>query len=83
MLSDLLGHQQLDVKLIVQAQALDRAFQNITQLGGVLERIACQADPEWRLEAPSLLAPVSLTALAQRLAGCGVTAADADDFELL
>lgn len=82
MLSDMLCAAAPDSRLVVQAQALDRTFQNISQLGGVLERMAHQADPDWRMEAPSLLAPVSLTALAHRLAGHEGAVAQPDDLEL-
>lgn len=82
MLSDILCASAPDPNLILQAQALDRTFQNITQLGGVLERIARQADPDWQIEAPSLLAPVSLTALARRLAGQGAADVEVGDLEL-
>lgn len=72
-----------DVRLVMQAQALDRASQSISQLSGILERIALQADPEWRLAATDLLDPVSLTALARRLSGAPEPAAPVDeDMEL-
>ncbi len=83
MLSKVLCAAAPDPDLMVQAQALDRAFQHISQLGGVLDRIAVYADPEWRLALPNLLNPVSLTALAERLAGHASLIEADDELELL
>lgn len=82
MLSDLLCAASPDSKLVVQAQALDHAFQSMSQLSGVLDRIAMQASPDWRLTLPTLLAPVSLSEMAKRLAGLPSSLIPADDLEL-
>lgn len=83
LLSDLLCTSAPNESLVVQAQALDHAFQSLSQLSGVLDRIAETADPDWRLERRRLLGPVSLSSLAVRLAGKAAPESATDDFELL
>lgn len=84
LLSDILcGGSAPDPTLVVQAQALDHAFQSLSQLSGVLARISTQAEPHWRLERHSLLEPVSLSSLAVRLSGRSAPDHPADDLELL
>lgn len=88
LLSDILCTSAPNDSLVIQAQALDHAFQSLSQLSGVLDRIATHADPDWRLERRSLLGPVSLSSLAVRLSGKAAPenmAPDdaADDLELL
>jgi hypothetical protein len=83
LLSDILCGFAPDPSLVVQAQALDHAFQSLSQLSGVLARLAAQAEPHWRLERHSLLEPVSLSSLAVRLSGRSAPDHPADDLELL
>lgn len=83
LLSDLLCTSAPNDALVVQAQALDHAFQSLSQLSGVLDRLSQSADPDWRLERRGLLGPVSLSSLAVRLAGRAAPESAADDLELL
>jgi len=68
-ISELLASVALEPRLLEQAQALDHVFQHMTELGAILSRAAEQSSPGWKLSAPPVLATVSLSDLAARLAG--------------
>ncbi len=82
-LSDVFRTTTPDAALVVRAQALDRAFQSLSQLSHALESVATLSDPSWRVSLGPILQPISLKSLALRLAGEGVDEAESCDLEWL
>jgi len=82
-LSDVFRLTVPDEALVVRAQALDRAFQSLGQLSHALEGVSSLSDPYWRVCLGPILQPVSLKALALRLAGQDAVDAEASDLEWL
>jgi len=82
-LSDLFRGVTPGDDLVVRAQALDRAFQSLNQLSQALEGVASVSDPSWTVPLGPILQPISLRALALRLAGQTPIDTHSCDLELL
>jgi hypothetical protein len=82
-LSDVFRATPPDEALVIRAQALDRAFQCLSQLSHALEGVASLSDPSWRVALGPILQPISLQALALRLSGQGADEAESCDLEWL
>jgi hypothetical protein len=81
-ISELLGSMALEPRLVEQAQALDHVFQHMSELGAILSRAADQASPRWQVSTPTILASVSLSNLARRLAGRDCDHAPSGEIEM-
>lgn len=72
----------VDNRLLVEAQALDRVFQHLGQLGDIIAITARHCPAGWRVSPDPILCDVSLSSLVHRLRGTEADSSESGELEV-